>query len=367
MTVEFLAGVIDHIAHPVFVKDRDFRFVLLNRALCDMVGHSREQMLGKTDYDFFTKEEADHFRHKDIEMFTSGSTVDISEEPLTTAQGDVRTLATIKVPQRDDAGEVTHLVGIIKDITEIKRAEETLRTANEQLELRVAQRTAALEAAQRELLRTERLAVLGQLAGGLAHQLRNPLGAIQNATALLAKGALNHVQAGARMVIIEEVSRADQTIGTLLDYARIQAPSRQQVDLASLVADVVTNEAVPSNIEVQVDPVAGIDAQIDTVQVRTALQNIVRNAIESMPHGGKLSVVICQESGRTDIVVTDTGQGVPEHARESLFEPLVTTKPLGIGLGLSIARTLVENHNGTIRYRPEPDVGSRFSIKRPAH
>ncbi|MFP6684925.1 MAG: PAS domain S-box protein, partial [Polyangiaceae bacterium] len=209
LTIEFLSAIIDHIAHPIFVKDREFRFVLLNRALGAMVGHSVPDMLGKTDYDFFPKAEADFFREKDMEMFRSGSTVVIEEEPITTASGESRILATTKVPRRDRDGQVTHLIGIIKDITDLKRAEGALREANRNLELRVTERTAKLEAAQEQLVRKERLAVLGHLAGGLAHQLRNPLGAIQNATALLARGPLDQVQHDARRVITEEVRRAD--------------------------------------------------------------------------------------------------------------------------------------------------------------
>ena len=116
----------------------------------------------------FPKEEADFFRLKDEELFRSESKVVIEEETITDAHGELHVLATTKVPLRDPDGRVTHLVGIIKDITVLKDAQEQLRQSNEELEARVAERTQQLREAQRELLRTERLAVLGKLAGGVA-------------------------------------------------------------------------------------------------------------------------------------------------------------------------------------------------------
>ncbi|MHB8873019.1 MAG: PAS domain-containing protein [Myxococcaceae bacterium] len=92
-TARFLAAIIDHLAHPVFVKDREFRFVIVNAALCQMVGRSQEEFLGKTDYDFFPREEADFFRRKDLEAFASGKAVVIDEEPITDAQGERHVLA----------------------------------------------------------------------------------------------------------------------------------------------------------------------------------------------------------------------------------------------------------------------------------
>ena len=173
LTAPFSAAVVDAVAHPIFVKDRDFKFVVLNQALCAMVGYARDAMLGRTDYDFFPRPEADHFRSMDERVFATGETV-VSEETITDASGQRHVLATTKVALRAPGGEVTHLVGIIDDITRRKDAEEALRLVNEDLERRVRERTAALEEIQGELVRRERLAVLGQLAGGLAHQYPEP-------------------------------------------------------------------------------------------------------------------------------------------------------------------------------------------------
>ena len=372
VTAEFLTSIVDHVAHPIFVKNREFRFVLVNKALCTMVGYPADELIGKTDYDFFPKHEADFFRNKDAEMFRTGSPVTIEEEPITNADGQLHFLATTKVPLRDAAGQVTHLVGIIHDITKIKEADETLRNANDKLEMRVAERTRELANANEELLRKERLAVLGQLAGGLAHQLRNPLGVIQNAVSLLARASFDATSDAKRTleIISEEVAMANRIITDLLDYARIRPAQPRAAIIRHLVEE--TLETEPSqNLEVILDLHADLAALVDAHQVQAALGNVIRNAIEATPDGGKLYVRSWRDSNRVFISVRDTGDGVPARARAKLFEPLVTTKPLGIGLGLSTARALIENQEsegqiGTLRHVCPPQGGAEFVIELPA-
>ncbi len=364
-SVDFLAAIIDNVARPIFVKNRRFEFVLLNRAFADMAGHERDDMLGKTDYDFFATEEADFFRRKDMEMFSQEATVVIDEEPLTDSSGERHILATTKVPYRDETGRVTHLFGIISDITKIKLAEETLRDANEELERRVLERTAALADAQEELIRKERLAVLGQLAGGVAHQLRNPLGAIQNAAALLRHGPLDDEQAEVLGMIDEEVARADRTISALLDYARVRPPQARRVTMVDLVEEVLDQELVPESIELSIVASPTLEATIDSAQVQIALGNVVRNAVEAMPDGGRLSVKVLLVDDRVEVTVRDTGDGVLPDVVARLFEPLVTTKVDGSGLGLCTARNLIENQGGRIGYRPAKSGGACFVVELP--
>lgn len=365
MSLEFLAGLIDHIAHPLFVKDRDFRFVLVNLALCEMIGRERHEVLGKTDFDFFPPEQAEFFRLKDLEMFATGARVNIEEEPITDATGSEHVLRTTKVPFRGEAGEVTHLVGIISDITEVKKLEGLLRRANEDLERRVEERTQELVRAQDALVRSERLAALGELAGGLAHQLRNPLGVIQNAVGLLRRANLVGLGREALDIIAEEVGRADHIIHGLLDFVRVIAPSRRNVSLLAMVHEVIGQETFTPGIDVRIDVPEAIEACVDPIQVQTAMSNVIRNAIEAMPSGGTLTVHGSASHGGVELWIEDTGVGVSSVAEVQLFRPLRTTKPVGVGLGLSTARNLIEAQGGCVDYVPGSERGARFRIKLP--
>ncbi|MBS2027518.1 MAG: PAS domain-containing protein [Deltaproteobacteria bacterium] len=348
----FLGEIIDHIAHPIFIKDRQFRWVLLNQAFAEMVGYPREEMLGKSDFDFFPEAEARFFRAKDVEMFSSSKPVFIEEEPITDGRGNRHILATTKVPLSGPDGRVMYLVGIIHDITQLKTAQDALREANAALDQRVAERTAELHAARDELVRKERLAVLGRLAGGVAHQIRNPLGAITNALAILRRELgpdAGPTVAGALQVIHDEAWAANRIITDLLDYARVRRPSRTQIDLRHVVERVLALEELPRGVTctVELDELPPIEADFE--QLTGALGNLVRNAIEALPHGGTITITGKREGEQLLLTVRDSGAGVPASIRERLFQPLVTTKPLGIGLGLTTARSLVENHGGTLR------------------
>ena len=124
---DFLEAIIDNIPNPIFIKDKKHRWVILNQAGSDLVGYPREKMLGKSDYDFFPKEQADFFWKKDEEMFRTGKVIEIPEEPITDKEGNLHYLHTKKAPLKDSSGRITHLVGIIEDITKRKKAEEALK------------------------------------------------------------------------------------------------------------------------------------------------------------------------------------------------------------------------------------------------
>ncbi len=357
--------ILEQLAHPIFVKDRQFRFVVLNRAFGNMVGRDREVMLGKTDFDFFPKPQAEFFRKADEELFRTGQTVHVPEEALTDARGLQHVLATTKSPLRDGAGEVTHVVGVIQDITWLKLAQDALQVANEQLEQRVAQSNRELEAARDELLRKERLAVLGRLAGGLAHQIRNPLGAVLNAAALL-KRHLSNTQQGpvteALKMLEEEAWAANRIISDLVDYARVRKGQPAEVALASLVEQVLTAAPAPRSVQVE-RQVPALKVRVDELQTVSALGNLVRNACEAMSGGGRLLLEGREDGPFAVLAIEDSGPGFSKDIESRLFEPLVTTKPLGLGLGLTTARLLLEGQGGRlsiVRARPNARVEVRL-------
>jgi len=253
-----------------------------------------------------------------------------------------------------------------QEIAGRKRAEAALKEYSERLEEMVKQRTQELCDAQEELIRQERLAVLGQLAGGVAHELRNPLGAIRNAAYFL-NLALEEPSSEVKEtleILDREVVKSDTIIKSLLDIARARPPTRREVDVNDVVRAALFNAAVPEDVEV----VSELDASLPTIladhiQLDQAFGNIILNAIQAMPEGGQLAVKSAVfDAERVAISFTDTGVGIPEESLERLFESLFTTKSKGIGLGLPLVKMLVEGHGGTVEVESEQGKGSTFTL-----
>jgi two-component system sensor histidine kinase/response regulator len=260
------------------------------------------------------------------------------------------------------------------EIIERKRAEEALKEYSERLEEMVEERAKELRDAQEQLIRKEKLAVLGQLAGGVGHELRNPLAAIKSAAYFLdmvleepapeVKETLEILQ--------KEVATSERTISSLLDFARAKSPIWRKVDIKEVVQEALSRIAVPENVEV----VSRLDGRLPTIladpdQLSKVFGNIILNAVQAMPEGGQLVVKTLKVSEKLPksewvaISFTDTGVGIPEESLGKLFEPLFTTKAKGIGLGMAVTKTLVEGHGGSIEVQSELGKGSTFTVRLP--
>jgi DNA-binding LacI/PurR family transcriptional regulator/signal transduction histidine kinase len=252
---------------------------------------------------------------------------------------------------------------------ERKRAEETLKEYSEHLEEMVAERTRELREAQEQLIRKEKLAVLGQLAGGVGHELRNPLGAIKNAIYFLnmvleepepeVKEALEILQ--------KEATTSERIISSLLDFARAKAPTRRKVNINAVVKEALSRTAIPENVEVvsQLDEALPI-ILADPDQLGQVFGNIILNAVQAMAEGGRLVLRSEVESPEwVAVSIADTGVGISEENLDKLFEPLFTTKAKGVGLGLAVVKSLVEGHGGIIKVQSEVGKGSTFTVRLP--
>jgi len=233
---------------------------------------------------------------------------------------------------------------------------------------------------QERLVRSEKLAVLGQLAGGVGHELRNPLGAIKNVAYFLnmvmSEGSFGEqpepeVQE-ALEILEKEVGTSEKIISSLLDFARARPPTRREVDVNDVVRGALSHTSIPENVEV----VRQLDETLPTIladpdQLGQVFDNVILNGFQAMPDGGRLVVKTSEVSGKPPrsgwVVVsfTDTGVGIPEENLGKLFEPLFTTKAKGIGLGLAIVKTLVEGHGGSIEVESEAGKGSTFIVRLP--
>lgn len=265
------------------------------------------------------------------------------------------------------------------EITERKQAEEALKEYNTRLAGAVEARTLELNAAQEKLVRQEKLAVLGQLAGGVGHELRNPLGVINNAVYYLklVQPEADETIRKYHAMIEHEVHNADKIIADLLDFARIRSVDRERVAVPELVQRVLERFPVPESITTRLEIPADLPGvYADPRQMEQVLGNLVTNACQAMedapgasgpPTGGKLTLSASLQGDMIAIAVQDTGTGIPPENMGKLFEPLFTTKTKGIGLGLAVSQRLVEANGGRIEASSQPGHGSTFTVTLPVY
>jgi signal transduction histidine kinase len=259
---------------------------------------------------------------------------------------------------------------------DLKTSEEQLRVYAERLEEMVAERTEELREAQEQLVRRERLAVMGQMAGSVGHELRNPLGVITAAIYYLRDVLSEAEEDVARVleIIDNEAQEASKITRDLLDFAGTRQADRKAVSVSDLLQDALERANVPERVQVEVDVAPEMpDLWVDPQQIgRQALVNLIVNAYEAMPDGGQLTIV-AQGAGEAAaspaaiaVRIQDTGCGIPGENLTKIFEPLFTTKAGGIGLGLTVVKHLIELNGGSIEVESVEGEGTTFTVYLPA-
>jgi PAS domain S-box-containing protein len=270
----------------------------------------------------------------------------------------------------DSQGQISHYYTFIRDITERKQIEAAKQEYNDRLEREVAQRTSELRSAQERLIRQERLAALGQIAGSIAHELRNPLGVISNAVYFL---NLIKSETDPRVqeylgIIESETRTAEKIVSDLLDRSRIKSPERQPCSAADLIQQVLKRYPLPPNVGLTLDLPENLpELYIDPGQIVQVIGDLLTNAYQAMPDGGRLNLSARQvNQNQVSISIADTGVGIPEENLSKLFEPLFTTKKRGVGLGLTLSKSLAEANDGKIEVQSTPGGGANFTIYLPS-
>jgi signal transduction histidine kinase len=278
----------------------------------------------------------------------------------------------LSVRIRDAAGRLNSDLPpvVVEDLDDMPDLHRLMGGVTEEIE-NVVQR---LQQREREVLRADQLAAVGQVAAGVAHELRNPLTSVK----MLVQAGLEADHAGGLppedLAIIEhEVRRMETCIQTFLDFARPPVSERRRCDLVPVVRRSVALAEVRARrqgVELSVDlPPDPVELNIDSAQVQQVLLNLLLNALDALPQGGTVRVEIrpaTPEEPAVGVRIRDTGPGIAPRIRERLFEPFVSSKETGLGLGLSISRRLVEAHGGTIRGENTPGGGALFAFTLPA-
>ncbi len=221
-----------------------------------------------------------------------------------------------------------------------------------------------------QMKRAERMFAVGQLAAGLAHEIRNPLGSVAGAAGILQRNAnLEPKHKECVEIINKESQRLNRLLTDFLDFARPRTPECQPIDVNALLDSVLKLAAHGIDMEgIHLRRDAGVPVpQIegDPEMLEQMLLNLVMNAIQAMPGGGEIVVSAALHQGKLLIRVRDQGCGIDAALRDKIFDPFFTTKESGTGLGLPVAHQIVEQHGGILTAEPNPDAGMTFSVALP--
>jgi signal transduction histidine kinase len=351
-------AMLEGLPTPLCLRDRQSRYVWANAAFCSAFGRAKAELIGKTDFDLLPHEQALLEQIRDERVFRDAQ--DLFFEDRASHPSTLVGISGWHLPVRCSPNEPVQYVlrqwgtsgAPPSSNAQMPDAEESVRMLREQ---------------QSELLKKERLIVLGQLAGSLAHQIRNPLGAISNAVAVLRRqlsGQTTSAMEQALDIAQEEVWVANRIIADLLAYSRIRPPAQRSIGVQELVDTVLGRETVPEGVSID-ERLGGERVYVDPGQVADAIANVIRNACEAMDGQGTLTIASRRDDDWVELTIADTGVGISQEEIALLFEPLITSKPLGIGLGLTTARALVANQGGTLECEGEPGKGARFKLRLP--
>ncbi|HEY1386447.1 MAG TPA: PAS domain-containing protein [Dongiaceae bacterium] len=361
-TSSFLDAVIEHLPGMLFVKSfPDCRFVLFNRAGEELVGYARNEYLGKSDHDFFPREQADHFVARDRAVLEAGNMQVTPEEPITTRHKGVRLLRTTKVPVKDKDGKPEYLLGFSEDITERKAIEQQLRQA-------------------------VKMEAVGQLTGGIAHDFNNLLGVVIGNLDIAAERA--HADPALRDAIQEALGgalRGAELTRRLLAFSRNRPLQGAIVDLNHGLPQIagMLRRTLGEQVVVELHPGGDLwPVKVDTAQLDEAILNLAINARDAMLKGGILTIEThnthlddeyaarnadVETGDYVQISVSDTGAGMSAEVMERCFEPFYTTKGVekGTGLGLSMVYGFVKQSGGHIKIYSELGHGTSVKIYLP--
>jgi two-component system sensor histidine kinase DctS len=343
-------------------RDLEGRVTYVNKAFCQMVGLSADELIGKRPPMPYWAPEAMAEYEQRFANVLAGTATPQFETVFQRSDGVRVPVLVFEAPLVDSRGKQTGWMSSILDITDRKRAEELNRRQEEKLQ------------------ESSRLATMGEMSSMLAHELNQPLAAISSYTA----GALNVLERAAQNAApvdpgllrraLEQAhvqaQRAGQIIKSVHEFVKKREPRRQPVGISDVVDGVralVELQARQAYVTLQVELPPGLPPVLaDRVLLEQVLLNLTRNAIEAMagvsPEQRILRIVAGHGGGRVAVSVIDSGHGIPPEVAERLFSPFFSTKAEGMGMGLSICRTAIEFHGGTLTHAPNPGGGTIFTF-----
>jgi PAS domain S-box-containing protein len=363
-TNTFLDTVLENIPNMIFIKDaNELRFVRFNKAGEKLLGFSKNELLGKNDYDFFPNEEADFFIKKDKEVLDKGIVLDIPEESIHTKNG-LRWLHTIKISITDESGKPLYLMGISEDITERKMREDIIKELNQDVEKKVVQLTAMNQE-------------LESFSYSVSHDLRTPLRAIDGYSRILDEDYGDKLDENGKRVIsvvLDNTRRMAQLIDDLLAFSRLgrEGIHRARVNMQHLVnATIAEMEKIFPDKSKIINSTPLPDAFGDESMLLQVWANLIANALKYSSTRAESHISISAEQTDSEIIysIKDNGVGFSMAYYDKLFgvfQRLHSVEEFeGTGVGLAIVQRIVHRHNGRVWAISRVDEGATFYFSLP--
>jgi PAS domain S-box-containing protein len=359
--------LVESMSDIVFILDRQQRHIGVFGQWLKLYKTSPEVFLGKTAREVLGDEAARVHEEANLKAL-QGENVTY-EWSMKTSEGKTLYFQTSLSPLRDSKGNIIGIVGVGRDITKLKEAEEKLQEYTRNLEKILEERT-------RQLRESERLAAIGEATMMVGHDLRNPLQAIINNVYIIKSKCLDKLPKKARSIleregleeilkrIENEINYMNKIVRDLQDYSKPITPKYGRIRLTQIIERILSQIVPPEKIVVRKN-IYVEEIVCDEMLLERVLYNIILNAVQAMPEGGTLTITGEKSDGNIILSVEDTGVGIPENILPKLFAPFFTTKAKGQGLGLAICKRFIEVLNGKIDVASEVGKGSKFTITIP--
>ncbi len=376
----YLENIIENTQTSLMVLDRKLEVTTVNTAQAKTLGRPKGAIVGKPFFSLFPEPLSpydgiplDTLLHKSV---SSGNNFEIKEFPVPGLREEPVYLDMNISPLRI-AGAIDGVVITSSDVTKRVQLEEALKKYTVELEVKVDRETATARKLEQQILHSEKLAALGRLAAGVAHEIGNPLTSISTFAQLLREMATDEFTQSSLDVINNHIRRITEIVRQMSTFARpdaAHAKMNQINDILKSSLDLMRlDKRMKSTIEISTDLAANLPQTfIDEGQISQVFINIILNAMDAMPEGGTLTVTsshVSDETGRMTVLVRfkDTGTGIPPDALEKIFDPFFTTKEVGkgTGLGLSVSYNIVRRYRGDIRVESDPGKGTTFTVVLP--
>ncbi|MGB2501481.1 MAG: PAS domain-containing sensor histidine kinase [Mariniblastus sp.] len=365
---ESLGRIIEESFNETYILDAlDLKFVFVNLAARNNLGYSSSELAEMTPVDINPSFSMDAFQEL-VKPLLQGATESLQFETEHVRKNGSPYEVMVNL-QRSSFLSRSVFVATVLDVTEHKLAERRVNQQQaemqDELKRQVALKTEELRRAQDQLMRSEKFSTLGKVAGGIAHEIRNPLNAVKTSAYFL----LNAKNPSTEKVrehlerIDRQVSTVDNVITALADVAIMPEANLRPVAIEPLLRTVVSSLRLPEILDVVFSFEEGMpDVMVDERQIAIAFRNLIRNARDAMPDGGVLTIGSKVSALQVVFSIKDSGVGIASENLKNIIEPLFTTKARGMGLGLSITRAIVEKNQGSLSVESEIGVGSEFGI-----